>query len=249
MTLLADSKPRRFEIWKHKTFTLASGTKAFKGGRACLNTSGKVVPATSTTGLLAIGVFDENVDATAADKPVSIDLEKEITVERFANATDGGAAASTSVGSVAYMLDDATVTMTSTGRSIAGRVWDVSTTKGVAIEKLEQVPNAGLSELALGTLPGQVSNDFILTAGGVAQDATYPIGTTAAASTVTLPAAAPDGSRITFVADGTANGHTVQYRDATGPTNLTTALTASKRHLVICVKVSSKWFANAYVSP
>lgn len=248
MTALAQSKARRFEAWKHKSFTLASGSVAYKGGRACLNSSGKVVPASSATGLFAIGIFDEDVDATAADKPVSVDLEKELIVERFVNA-GSGAVAATDVGSVAYMLDDQTVTMTSTGRSIAGRVWDVSATKGVAIEKLEQVPALGLSELAAGTLPGQVANDFILPAANVIQDATYAIGTTALASTVTLPAAATNGSRITFIADGSANGHTVQYRDATGPTNITTALTALKKHMVVCVKVGGAWYANAYVSP
>jgi hypothetical protein len=72
---------------------------------------------------------------------------------------------------------------------------------------------------------------------------------TGAASTVTLPAAALDGTSASFVADGTANAHTVQYRDATGVVNLTAALTAAKRHLVIVEKVGGKWFANAYVSP
>jgi hypothetical protein len=249
MTALATEKARRFETWKYKSFTLASGTKAYKGGRAALNSSGKVVPATSATGLLAIGVFHETVDATAADKPVTVDLEKEIVVERFVNATAGDACASTDVGQMGYMMDDQTVTKTASGRSVAGRIWDVSSSKGVAIEKLEMMPSPEAALLKTGTLPGQVGNDFILTAGAVVQDAQYDVGTTAAASTVTLPAAAADGSRISFVADGTKNGHTVQYRDATGPANLTTALTASKKHLVVCQKLGGLWFANAYVSP
>ena len=101
----------------------------------------------------------------------------------------------------------------------------------------------------VGTMPGQVGNDFILTAAGVIQNAVYDLPATAAASTVTLPAAAPDGTKITVVADGTKNGHTVQYRDATGPTNLTTALLASKRHLAVCEKMLGKWFVNVYVAP
>jgi hypothetical protein len=79
--------------------------------------------------------------------------------------------------------------------------------------------------------------------------AIYDIPTTAGASTVTLPANALEGTEVTFVADGTKNGHTVQYRDATGPTNLTTALTLSKRHLVRCAFLNGKWVANAYVAP
>jgi len=66
---------------------------------------------------------------------------------------------------------------------------------------------------------------------------------------VTLPASAPDGTFAYFTANGVLNANTVQYVDATGPTNITTALTASKRHLVVVVKRGGSWFANAYVSP
>ncbi len=52
-----------------------------------------------------------------------------------------------------------------------------------------------------------------------------------------------------FVADGTKNGHTVTYRDATGTVALTTALTASKRHLVVATFLNGLWNANAYVGP
>lgn len=137
MGALGNERARRPEYWKYKSFTLLSGSVAYKGGRACLNSSGKVVPASSATGLFAIGMFAETVDATDSDLPVTVELDREVKVERFANATDGGAVASTDVGDIAYMLDDQTVTMTATSRSIAGRVWDVSTTKGVAIEALQ----------------------------------------------------------------------------------------------------------------
>jgi len=93
-----------------------------------------------------------------------------------------------------------------------------------------------------------VSNDSVI-ASDPASGLIYDIPTTAAASTVTLPAAAAEGTILYFVADGTKNGHTVQYRDATGPVNLTTALTASKRHQVTAIYLNAKWTANAYVSP
>ena len=50
-----------------------------------------------------------------------------------------------------------------------------------------------------------------------------------------------------FSADGVKNAHTVQYRQ--GATPLTTALTASKRHLVVALFLDGTWRANAYVSP
>ena len=94
-----------------------------------------------------------------------------------------------------------------------------------------------------------MSNDSILPAAGVIPHAVYDVPTTGAASTITLPASSIEGATIQFVADGTKNAHTVTYRDATGPTALTTALLASKRHLVVATYLGGKWFANAYVSP
>jgi len=142
MTALATERFRggKNETWKHKQFTLAAGTKAYKGGRAAfdLASSGftKVVPATSNANLMAIGIFDETVDATAAAKLVQVDLEREIVLEWWANATSTDAVAATDVGKLCYMFDDQTVTITSTGRSVSGRVWAVDPVKGVAVEKV-----------------------------------------------------------------------------------------------------------------
>jgi hypothetical protein len=99
----------------------------------------------------------------------------------------------------------------------------------------------------LATIPAYVANDSAPTA--IPQGSVIDVPATAAASTITLPAAPVDGTWAVFLADGTKNANTVQYRDATGPTNLTTALTASKRHEVIVYALGGKWFANAYVSP
>lgn len=247
MTALAKSRMGREERWKHKLFTLASGKIAFQGGAAFLNlATSKVEPAASATGYLYLGTFAEKVDASAADAPVNVDLVEEIVTRRFVNATAGDAIAATDVGGIAYFLDDQTVCITPAGRTVAGRIWDVDTTKGVAVEKIESA-EAPLANPAATTPAGYVGNDLIITS--FVQDGVYDVPTTGAASTVTLPAAAPNGARVLFAADGTKNGHTVQYRDATGPANLTTALTASKRHLVECVKRGGLWFANAYVSP
>lgn len=242
MSALIQARARRTVTWKYKAFTL-TGAKGWKGGRAALNSSGKVVPASSVAGLIPIGVFAETVDATSADAPIQVDLEREITVEYFQNATAGDACALTDVGSIAYMFDDQTVAITAAGRSPAGRIWDVDPIRGVGIEKSDAARRLA-SQPAAGAF---AANDYAPTS--IENDAVYAIPATAAASTVTLPAAAPDGTRAWFAADGTANAHTVQYRDATGPTNLTTALTASKRHLVVAQKLGGKWFANAYVSP
>lgn len=250
MTAQAADRPNREERWSYKAFTLASGSIGYQNARAALNASGKVVPASTTAGLLVIGRFFKKVDASAADSTCTVIFDEELVVERFTNGTSGDAIAATDVGKLCFFMDDQTVSIlpsSATGaRALAGRIWDVDATKGVAVQRLEENQS---STSRIGTAPAFAANDCVLTAAMIVQDGLYDVPTTAAASTVTLPAAAPSGTRISFAADGTKNGHTVQYRDATGSVVLTTALTASKRHLVVCTKLGTLWFANAYVSP
>jgi hypothetical protein len=251
MTALAAERFRRTDTWKHRQFTLAAGTKAWKGGRAMFDTtsatSTKVIPAVSAKdALVAIGIFDETIDATAAAALVQVDLEREIAIEWWPNATSTDAVAATDLGKTAYAFDDQTVTITRAGRSPVGRIWAVDTVKNlVAIER--STGGTGDSLASMPAVASFTANDWA--PASVVNGAIYDVPTTAAASTITLPAAASDGTLIYFAADGTKNGHTVQYRDGTGPVNLTTALTASKRHLVVAAKRGGLWFANAYVSP
>jgi hypothetical protein len=246
MTALAKERMRCKETLARVTLTLASGTKAWKGGRAVFNTAGKVVPATSSPLVVCAGIFAENMDATSADKQVSVDLETEVVAEWFANATSTDAVAATDIGKLGFMMDDQTVTITPADRAIAGRIWKVDSVRGVLVEKLLRIRNEQLLTPADAVY---TANDWAPTAAQIVHDAVYDVPATGAASTITLPAASPDGTRVYFAADGTKNGHTVTYRDATGPVSLTTALTASKRHGVLAVKRDGKWTAIAYVSP
>lgn len=243
MTALDRNKTFKESHWKYRSFTLKSGKIAYEGAAACLElATAKVVPAANLPGLVFIGYFAEKVDASAADKPVNINLPEEIVLKWHVNATAGDAVAATDVMKIAYVLDDQTVTITPTP-VVAGRIWAVDAVDGVAIQKLDNTSASG-QQPAIAAYTANDSAPASLVNGGL-----YDVPTTGAASTITLPAAAPDGTTVHFAADGTKNGHTVTYRDATGPTNLTTALTASKRHLVIASKSGGKWFANAYVSP
>jgi hypothetical protein len=244
MTALVRSRQSSHERWTHHLFPLTATTKAFKNGRAVIDLStGKVRPAAAGQGLLHIGKFDEDIDASSVEKPVNVNLEIEIEVEWLENDT-ASPVLLTQRGQLCYLLDDQTVTSAAAGLAVAGRVWDVDSVKGVAVQKLAQV-FGGASN---GTSPAYASGDLIIPA-GQPSDQVFDVPTTTGASTVTLPAAAKDGTRLYFVADGVKNAHTVQYRDAAGAVNLTTALTASKRHLVIAVSLNGKWSANAYVSP
>ncbi len=249
MTALATAKASRFERWTYHLFTLASGNIAYKGGIAVLDLStGKVEPGHAELDAFVIGKFEETVDATSADKLVQVNLGKEIEVEWWAN-SGTSALASTDVGNLCFVEDDQTVGKVGAGASVAGRVWAVDSVKGVAVEKLQTPPMPGSGGYSTETTaPAYASNDSIIPA-NPRHDAIYDVPTTGAASTITLPATASEGTRLWFHADGTKNAHTVQYRDATGPANLTTALTASKRHLVVAQFLNGIWTANAYVSP
>lgn len=243
MTALAQERTRRQEVLKNIDVTLASGQKAYKGAQIFVSpATGKASIGGVVPGSRFIGLALETVDATSADKTLKVDLINEIVVEWFVNGTSTDAVASTDLYKDVYSLDDQTVSILPGAKSPLGRVWAVDTSKGVAVE-LTQVATIG----AQPAVASYTSNDWAPTT--VIHGAIYDVPSTGAASTITLPAAAQNGTRISFCADGTKNGHTVQYRDGTGPANLTTALTASKRHLVIAQKLGGLWFANAYVSP
>ncbi len=253
MTAAAKDVYRTFEKWNTHRFTLLSPNKAYKNAACGLILSGantgKVAPmGTAGLTLRYIGRFGlmapGPVDATSADQPVNVNLLTEINLEEFGNSASTDAVASTDTGKLCYFYDDQTVGIKPDGHAVAGIVWAVSASV-VLVEKSAASSLTGRD--TVGTLPAYVSNDSAPTS--IVNGAVYDVLTTGAASTVTLPAAPLDGANAWFAADGTKNGHTVQYRDATGTVNLTTALLASKRHLVRVEALGGKWFANAYVSP
>lgn len=245
MTALTNERQSSREAWSYRQFTLASGTKAYKNGTAAINLgTGKVIPATTSTSLSVIGKFAETIDATSGDQLVNVALSREVWIEWLAN--DSSSVASTDLGGICYLKDDQSVTIAPAGASVAGRIWGVDAAKGVAVEFLSGAPSGAVAPEA--TLPAFTSNN-INVANNPANGSIFSVPATGAASTITLPATAIEGTSIQFVANGTLNANTVQYRDATGPTNLTTALTASKRHLVIATFDGGAWYANAYVSP
>lgn len=254
MTALQAERARSIEKFTYRQFTLDVGNKAYKGGQAVIDLStGKCEPGhDAETDLFAIGTFDETVDATSAAKLVNVNLGREVLAEWVVNGTAGDAIAITDVGNLCYFMDDQTVSKVATNRSVAGRIWDFSSTRGVLVERLQAVPTPSSTLASLVTVaanaPAFVSNDSVV-GNNPNSGTSFDIPTTAAASTVTLPATATEGTLIYFFADGTKNAHTVQYRDATGPVNLTAALTASKRHLAIANFRNSKWAVTATVAP
>ena len=250
MTALSAERMLTHNVFSSRKFTLAASNAAYKGGIACIDLStGRVERGHVETDLFYIGVFAETKASSASEQQVLVNLQREVIAYWFIN---GSSIDDTDIGSLCYIDDDQTVSTTASGKSYAGRIWDVDTTLGVLVERLEAVPVpiANLDGLpGVDTDPGTFAANDLVIADNPNSGAIMEIPTTAANSTVTLPATAVEGTILYFVADGTLNGHTVQYRDATGPANLTTALTASKRHAVTAIFLNSKWRANAYVSP
>jgi len=245
MAIAAAARRRRTEFWKVSEFVFASGDIGYKGTRAFLNPLTNRVVCVPAPGLIAIGMFAETVDTTLGERPCQVDFEGGgIWIEWFINETAGNAVLATDVGKLCYHPDDQTVAITPLGKVLAGRVWKVDATKGVAVQKLDAATDV---VAPTPVAAAYVANDYAPAA--IINGAIYDVPTTAAVSTVTLPTAAADGTVAYFQADGTKNGHTVQYRDGAGSVLLTTALIASKRHLVVVSKRDAIWAANAYVAP
>jgi hypothetical protein len=98
---------------------MKAATIIYKGAFVVFD-AGYAAPARTATGLVAAGRAEETVDNSAGSAGAL-----RITVRRGAfvanNHTGGDAVVQASAGSNVYFLDDNTVTVTSTGRSVAGK--------------------------------------------------------------------------------------------------------------------------------
>lgn len=244
MTALSDNSTLDHESWDYHEFTLASTKIAYKGGLCAIKLgTGKVVPSTGASDELVIGRFAQYRDATSADKLVNVRLNEPFEAHWMAN---GSSIASTDLGAICYVADDQTVSLSpkSTGMSVAGRVWAVDSVRGVAVQLSNKLNNGGAlaEQTALSFTAGDVAIGNNPASGSI-----FDIPTTATNSTVSLPATAREGTVLTFVADGTKNGHTITYRDVT--TAISAALTASKRHQARAVYLNGGWTILTTVSP
>lgn len=105
-----------------QSFPVKASVKPIQGGIAVLN-GGYAAPATTATGLIAVGRFEETVDnSTGAAGAVSVRVKSGIF--KFANSSSTDLIAQADVGAVCYLVDDQTVAKTSdtNTRSVAGKV-------------------------------------------------------------------------------------------------------------------------------
>jgi hypothetical protein len=124
--------------FKSRAFPLAIGEKAFINCRATGDkTTGTLKqPAVGNANLVSIGDFAETVDnsAGAATVQVLVELDHEIFTRYYDSVTGAGAVTAANLFSDVYWFDNNSVTTSSSGNSLAGRVWGVSTINGVEVE-------------------------------------------------------------------------------------------------------------------
>lgn len=133
------TKPRRERPVSMKQIKriLKNAEVAHEGGLACIDKAdGALVRGKAGTTLVPIGLFIDVGESGVTGNgtlTVKVRLFKEVWAWWFVNDT-GTPVVDANFGEECYVLDDQTVTGDATGRSKAGRVWEVSATKGVLVE-------------------------------------------------------------------------------------------------------------------
>ncbi len=137
MAALTGPRTPDFKTIKSKLLPLAAGEKALRGGMACLDTAAAAVRRgqVSTT-LVNAGFFQDDLDNSAGGSSVlvQVKLHREIVIQYFDTITGSNAVTASNLFADCYIEDDHTVSMNSSGRSKAGRVWEVDALKGVGVE-------------------------------------------------------------------------------------------------------------------
>lgn len=118
-------------------FPLKAGATAYVDGMACSDTSdGSVTPGAHSSTLTPIGSFAQNIDNSAGtvSVPVLVRLTNPVNANWYDNATGANKVLAANLFGNCYVLDDHTVTLASSGNSVAGKVLGVDAVKGVLVK-------------------------------------------------------------------------------------------------------------------
>lgn len=132
--LTANRDTQRLIDDSQATYPVATNVTIFQGSIVVVNSTGNAAPATTATGLRAVGrstEYVQNNPGAAGAKTVRVDKG----CFWFANQA-GDLVTRADLQQNCYLVDDQTVARTSatSTRSIAGRVVDVDAVKGVCVE-------------------------------------------------------------------------------------------------------------------
>ncbi len=126
MTAATQNRNTPSRLGGRRALPVAASTMCYAGTIAVMNASGYVEPASTATGLIALGVFTRQVDNTSgADGDEVVEIERGFF--RFANSAGADEITATDIGSRCYLVDDQTVALTdgTSTRSVAGIIDDV----------------------------------------------------------------------------------------------------------------------------
>lgn len=139
---------------------LDASVKAFQGARLYWDTAtGFVKPGVAgNAGLIDAGTAQQTVDNTAGGAGAAYVLTllpDELHCQWVANAASNPV---TALGGLCYVYSDHEVTASSSGNSVAGRVWALDPFKGVLVQSLTSITDTGegLTSPATTTSPGQM---------------------------------------------------------------------------------------------
>lgn len=122
MTALTAGRNTKERLGDTEYYPVKGGVICQQGGLAVLS-GGYVAPGTTGVGLIAVGRFEDRNDNSAGASGAVLARVKRGKF-KFANSAAGDLIAQSSVGSDCYIVDDATVALTSGGstRSRAGKI-------------------------------------------------------------------------------------------------------------------------------
>jgi hypothetical protein len=125
MTALAADRQTARRDGGSYSFPVAASVTCYAGGIAVLDASGNSKPGVTATGLVTVGVFQEQVANGSTAAAVSVLVRPGIY--RFGNSGSSDAITKAEIGDRCYIVDDQTVAKTdgSGTRSIAGQIVDV----------------------------------------------------------------------------------------------------------------------------
>lgn len=126
MTAATQNRNTPNRLGNRRALAVAASTMCYAGTIAVMNASGYAAPASTATGLVALGVFASQVDNSAGANGDEV-AEIERGFFRFANSADADEITAADIGSLCYLVDDQTVALTdgTSTRSVAGIIDDV----------------------------------------------------------------------------------------------------------------------------
>lgn len=117
-----DAKKSPFDVY-HR-FPVSASVEIYEGAGIVLS-GGYAEPATEALNLETVGVAQDRVTGGASDGDVFVTVRQGI-MGPFASGTSGDLINADDVGALCYWIDDDTVGLGDTDRSIAGRVYAVT---------------------------------------------------------------------------------------------------------------------------